>query len=62
MSKYVIYYSVRQAMYRDMASRWMRWAEGAELTDNQRHGMTLFFKSIGTRFGLIKEFREIGVI
>jgi hypothetical protein len=62
MSKYVIYYSGRKYMYRDMAARWIKWAETADLADEQRLGVALFFKSIGRRFGLINEFREIGVI
>jgi hypothetical protein len=62
MSNYVVYYNVRQVMYREMAARWSKWAATAKLTSDQRHGMTLFFKSIGRRFGLINEFRELGVI
>lgn len=62
MSKYVVYYSARQEMYREMAARWARWSSTANLTGDQRYGMCLFFKSIGRRFGLINEFRELGVI
>jgi hypothetical protein len=62
MSKYVVYYAVRQQMYREMAARWIRWAETTKLTDDQRTGVALFFKAIGRRFGLINEFRELGVI
>jgi hypothetical protein len=49
-------------MYREMAARWAKWSSAANLTDDQRKGMALFFKSIGRRFGLINEFREVGVI
>jgi hypothetical protein len=62
MSKYVVYYNVRQDMYREMAARWAKWSSAANLTGDQRHGMALFFTSIGRRFGLINEFRELGVI
>lgn len=62
MSKYVCYYSGRKTMYRDMAARWAKWAENVSLSDDQRHGVALFFYSIGRRFGLISEFRELGVI
>lgn len=62
MSKYVVYYNVRQVMYREMAARWVKWASTAKLTNDQRFGMALFFTSIGRRFGLINEFRELGVI
>ena len=62
MSKYVIYYSTRQYMYRTFAAQWKAWAEGSELSETQRLGMSLFFRHIGKRFGLINEFKEIGVI
>ena len=62
MSKYVIYYGVRKEMYRDMATRWAKWATTSNLTEEQFRGVSMFFKSIAIRFGLIKEFREIGVI
>lgn len=62
MSKYVVYYNVRQDMYREMAARWAKWSSAAKLTSEQRHGMSLFFKSIGRRFGLINEFRDLGIV
>ena len=62
MSKYVIYYSCRKSMYRDMAIRWAKWSSTADLTEDQIRGVSLFFKSIGVRFGLINEFRDIGVL
>jgi hypothetical protein len=49
-------------MYREMAARWAKWSSAANLSGDQRHGMALFFTSIGRRFGLINEFRELGVI
>jgi hypothetical protein len=62
MSDYVKYYCARKIMYRDFASRWMKWADGVELSQEDREGVSLFFKSIAVRFGLIKEFKCIGVI
>lgn len=62
MSKYVIYYNSRQNMYRSMAEHWKAWADDTTLSENQLKGMSLFFKHIGRRFGLIQEFRDIGVI
>ena len=62
MSKYVIYYNTRQHMYRSLAQQWKAWADEATLTESQLRGMSLFFKHIGKRFGLITEFKEIGVI
>ena len=62
MSKYVIYYSTRKFMYRDLAHAWKSWADGEDLPESQIKGMSLFFRHIGKRFGLIKTFKEIGVI
>ena len=62
MSKYVIYYSTRKQMYRQLATRWKAWADGSELSESQQRGMSLFFRHIGKRFGLIQEFKDIGVI
>jgi hypothetical protein len=62
MSRYTYYYNTRQIMYRELATRWSKWAATASLTEEQNRGASMFFKSIAIRFGLIKEFREIGVI
>ena len=62
MSKYVIYYSTRQHMYRELARNWKAWADSTDLEEKQTKGMALFFKHIGKRFGLITEFKTIGVI
>lgn len=62
MSKYVIYYSSRKEMYRDMAERWTRWAKTVTLSSDEIRGTSKFFYDIAVRFGLVREFREIGVI
>ena len=62
MSKYVIYYSGRKEMYRNMAIRWLKWSKTTELTEEQIRGVSLFFKSIAIRFGLINEFRDLGLL
>ena len=62
MSKYTIYYNTRQDMYRTLAAQWISWAKDFNLTEDQARGMKLFFRQIGKRFGLITEFRKIGVI
>ena len=62
MSKYVIYYSTRKEMYRRMAESWKAWADANQLSSSQSRGMSLFFRHIGKRFGLINEFKDIGVI
>lgn len=62
MSNYVIYYNTRQLMYRELATKWKAWADGSGISETQRIGMSFFFRHIGKRFGLIKEFKEIGVI
>ena len=62
MSRYTSYYNTRQIMYRDLATRWVKWSTHSELSEKELEGVALFFKSIAKRFGLITEFREIGVI
>ena len=62
MSKYTIYYSTRKDMYRNLALRWAKWAAGSNLTDKEAEGVSMFFKSIAVRFGLVNEFKELGVI
>ncbi len=62
MSKYVIYYSSRKEMYRELADRWSRWSKSVQLTNDEIRGTSKFFYDIAVRFGLITEFRELGVI
>ena len=62
MSKYTIYYDRRQTMYRDLAKAWKEWTDGSDLSDYQVRGMSLFFRQIGKRFGLINEFKELGIL
>jgi hypothetical protein len=49
-------------MYKKLAVQWKLWADQADLSESQVRGMSLFFRQIGKRFGLINEFKEIGVI
>jgi hypothetical protein len=49
-------------MYRELAAKWKEWADKNTLTESQVRGMSLFFRHIGKRFGLITEFKDIGVI
>ena len=62
MSKYTIYYNTRQQQFKALASQWKHWVEGANLSESQVKGMEYFFRHIGKRFGLIQDFKEIGVI
>ncbi len=62
MSKYTIYYSTRQDMYRKLAQHWKSWAVDANLSESEVKGMALFFRHIGDRFGLITEFKDMGVV
>lgn len=62
MSRYTVYYTDKQQVFREFAHLWKQHIETLDLTDTQRKGMALFFSSIGRRFGLMKEFRGIGVI
>ena len=62
MSKYTRYYNKKQCLYKGLATKWAKWAETAELTENETVGITKFFAQIAKRFGLIKEFKDIGVL
>lgn len=62
MSSYVRYYNKNQRVYRELAERWARWAKSTSLTPDEIRGTAKFFREIAVRFGLVKEFREIGVI
>lgn len=62
MSKYTMYYTEKQKQYKDFATNWMKFAETMNLTERQRRGMALFFKPIARRFGLTKDFKDIGVM
>lgn len=62
MSRYTRYYSTRQSMYKELAVRWKKWSIAANLTELELRGVSMFFRSIGKRFGLLTEFKEIGVI
>ena len=62
MSKYTIYYYNMKPVFRSLAQQWKSWSEEAPLTESETKGMQLFFRHIGKRFGLIKEFKDIGVI
>lgn len=62
MSKYTMYYNSRQDMYRGFAANWVRSTAEMNLTERQKRGMALFFTPIARRFGLISEFRDLGII
>ena len=62
MSKYVCYYSARKVFCRELAEKWSKWAETASLTKTETEGIAKFFYKLGRRFGLIGEFRELGII
>lgn len=62
MSRYTRYYNSKQYMYRMFALKWSMWASTTTLTNIELEGTKKFFYSIAKRFGLIKEFRELGVI
>ena len=62
MSRYVCYYSARKNFYRELAERWCSWAATANLTDAEITGISKFFYGLARRFGLISEFREMGII
>ncbi len=62
MSKYVRYYNTRQNAYRTLATMCANWVESAHPTKAELEGVTKFFTHIGKRFGLISEFKKLGII
>ena len=58
----MLYYSVHKDAYRDFAVKWAKWSETAKLTPTETEGIAKFFLPVGKRFGLIKEFRQLGII
>lgn len=62
MSNYVRYYNKNQKVYKELAERWARWANSVQLTPDEIRGTSKFFMDIAVRFGLVREFRELGVI
>jgi len=62
MSKYTMYYKRRQLEYRSLAINWSIFADSHKLPNYQIRGMKLFFRPIARRFGLVNEFKAIGLI
>lgn len=62
MSKYTMYYTAKQKQYLDFATNWAKFTANMGLTERQKRGMALFFKPIARRFGLTKDFKDIGVL
>ena len=62
MSNYVRYYNKNQKNYRELAERWAKWAKNVSLTSDEIRGTSKFFYDIAVRFGLVTEFRELGVV
>lgn len=62
MSKYVKYYSERQDTCRTLATMYTNWVEAVNPTKEELAGVVKFFNHVGKRFGLISEFRKLGII
>lgn len=62
MSRYTTYYNLKRIQYLEFARQWSTWAATANLSDVEAAGMRKFFKSLAMRFGLVTEFRDLGVI
>jgi hypothetical protein len=57
-----MYYTAKQKQYLDFATNWAKFTANMGLTERQKRGMALFFKPIARRFGLTKDFKDIGVL
>lgn len=62
MSKYVKYYNERQDSYRTLATMCINWIEATSPSPAELEGVTKFFGHVGKRFGLISEFKKLGVM
>lgn len=62
MSRYTMYYKTKQDTYRGLAIKWHNWAATADLTSYEIEGISKFFYPLARRFGLIREFKEIGIL
>lgn len=62
MSKYTMYYIAKQKQYKDFATNWAKFTSTMDLSERQKRGMALFFKPIARRFGLTKDFKDIGIL
>ena len=62
MSRYTTYYNFKRVQYLELAKQWSKWAETADLSSEEVAGMMKFFRSLAVRFGLVTEFRDLGVI
>ena len=62
MSKYTMYYLAKQKQYKDFAINWHKFTSNMDLSERQKRGMALFFKPIARRFGLTKDFKDIGIL
>jgi hypothetical protein len=57
-----MYYKTKQDTYRGLAIKWHNWAATADLTSYEIEGIYKFFYPLARRFGLIREFKEIGIL
>ena len=62
MNKYTMYYIAKQKQYKDFATNWAKFTSTMDLSERQKRGMALFFKPIARRFGLTKDFKDIGIL
>lgn len=62
MSYYVRYYNKNQNLYRHFAIMWAEWSKTTELSETVTHGISSFFKPAAKRFGLVTEFRQLGIL
>jgi hypothetical protein len=57
-----MYYNAKQTQYRDFAVAWSKLNMNETLSERQQRGMVLFFTPIARRFGLVQEFKSLGLI
>ena len=62
MSKYVQYYNDRQEACRTLATQYKNWVESENMEPQELSEFVGFFTKVAKRFGLIREFKQRGVI
>lgn len=62
MSYYVSYYNANRKLYKTLAECWVERANSSCLSQAERDSVTKFFRKKATRFGLVQDFRRIGVL
>lgn len=62
MSKYTMYYNKNKKLYLNFANSFTNLVNTSAIPEENKRGLKLFFRPIARRFGLITEFKDLGVL